>query len=71
MLRGMTTSKCSQCGHRFVAMDIEWNATVFSVPMPCPKCNSIRTYSSGLFSIFDNKSAYKEIWEQMEKDQTE
>lgn len=38
MVRGKTWFRCSCCGHVFEALDIEDNATVFSMPMTCPKC---------------------------------
>ncbi len=38
MVRGKTWFRCSYCGHVFEALDIEDNATVFSMPMTCPKC---------------------------------
>ena len=38
MVRGKTWFRCACCGHVFEAWDIEDNATVFSMPMTCPKC---------------------------------
>ena len=38
--RGKTWFKCPECGTRFKDWDIEDNATVFSMPMPCPKCGT-------------------------------
>ena len=65
MYRGMTTFKCSECGAEFSAPDIEYMATMYSTPQPCPKCNSRRTYPSGLFGwLF--RPAYKMIWKSME-----
>ena len=43
MYRGKTFFKCTECGHLFVAPDIELSATTLSVPQRCPKCESIRT----------------------------
>lgn len=43
MIRGITTFKCTQCGETFEGWDAEWRATVFTCPLPCPKCGSIRT----------------------------
>lgn len=37
MLRGRKKFKCDDCGHVFEAIDIEWQATAYSQPMPCPK----------------------------------
>ena len=41
MLRGVTRVTCPHCGHKFLAMDIEDNATVSSLPGHCPKCGQI------------------------------
>ncbi len=71
MLRGTTTFKCDDCGNRFTAMDIEWGATCFSCPMECTKCKSMHTYPAkhSIFGgLFWTPSAYKSIWESMEKD---
>lgn len=40
MLRGTTTFKCDACGHVFEGLDIEDNATVYTMPQPCPKCGA-------------------------------
>ena len=40
MVRGKTWFRCPCCGTKFEAPDIEDNATVFSMPMPCPKCGT-------------------------------
>lgn len=84
MIRGIKTFRCSECDHVFRGPDIEYTMTVFSAPLPCRKCRSIRTYPSMGFSnkkldaIFkkisflpnDHKiSIYKRIWERMEKNQ--
>ena len=66
MLRGITKFKCDDCGHTFEALDIEWQATVYSQPMPCPKCSSRHTTPKSLLSFME-KGAYRKIWEQMEK----
>ena len=41
MIRGFVKTKCPECGHVFLAPDIEDNATVFSVPVKCPKCGAM------------------------------
>lgn len=41
MNRGKKKYRCGHCGHVFTAMDMEWNATAFPVPQPCPKCGSL------------------------------
>lgn len=38
MVRGKTWFRCTCCGRVFEAWDIEDNATVFSMPMTCPRC---------------------------------
>ena len=38
MLRGITTFKCPECGETFEGPDFEWNATVWTAPLTCPKC---------------------------------
>lgn len=43
MLRGIKTFVCKDCGHRFKALDMEWNATAASYPVKCPKCGSMNT----------------------------
>lgn len=43
MLRGAKTFVCKDCGHRFKALDMEWNATAASYPVKCPKCGSMNT----------------------------
>ena len=44
MIRGHITFTCDNCNNTFRALVIEYNASTFSVPMPCPKCNSQHTY---------------------------
>ena len=66
MLRGITIFKCTQCEHTFKAPDIEYMATVYSMPQKCPKCRSWRTRPVSLFGrLADMK--YRRIWERMEK----
>ena len=76
MLRGMTLFKCTQCGEKFKAPDIEYCATTysiieycattFSMPQPCPKCGSIRTRPVSLFGKV-TEEVYRGIWERMEE----
>lgn len=40
MVRGEAVFKCPKCGQKFVALDIEWRATVKSAPVKCPHCGS-------------------------------
>ena len=66
MFRGMTTFKCAQCGNKFVAPDVEYMATAFSMLQRCTKCGSVRTRPVSLFGrLADMK--YRVIWERMEK----
>ena len=82
MFKGMTLFKCTQCGKHFKAPDIEYCATTFSMPQPCPKCGSIRTRPVSLFgcpkcgsirtrpvSLFGKvtEEVYRGIWERMEE----
>lgn len=39
----MTLFRCSKCGKFFMAPDVEYYATIYSVPQPCKRCGSIRT----------------------------
>ena len=64
MYRGMNIFRCTQCAKIFVAPDVELGAMVYSVPMPCKRCGSIRTLP--IYHI-PFKSFYKSIWEDMEK----
>lgn len=38
MLRGKTLFICTHCWRIFKSWDIEEGGTVFTMPMPCPKC---------------------------------
>jgi DNA-directed RNA polymerase subunit RPC12/RpoP len=66
MYRGLTTFKCTNCGHIFKSHDIEYRATAFSVPQRCPQCGSIRTIPG-----FGGENIYKRIWEEIEQAQKE
>ena len=56
MLRGESVFKCPKCGKRFVAPDIEWQASVMSQPMKCPHCGTMTNKKSmipaSLFKVF-------------------
>ncbi len=43
MVRYIGKYVCKDCGHEFIGMDVEWNATAASYPVQCPKCGSIHT----------------------------
>jgi len=62
MVRGTTLFRCSKCGKLFLAPDIEYGATVLSVPQHCKRCSSIRTLPL-LNLLFI--SIYKKIWDDM------
>ena len=68
MLRGVTRFKCDVYGHTFRSMDFEWQATVYTMPVPCPNCGSRHTIPKSLLSFME-KGAYRKIWEEMEKEQ--
>ena len=82
MERGTTLFICTECKKVFLAPDVEYRAMDFSVPMPCERCGSIRTMPLriSISSKYDNLnpnrplemqldhySIYKDIWETMEK----
>ena len=67
MIRGKMIFICTKCKKIFIGPDIEYCASMLSVPMPCPRCNGIRTMPLHLLSLL-NLSMYKEIWKQMEQD---
>ena len=67
MIRGKMIFICTKCKKIFIGPDIEYCASVLSVPIPCPRCNGIRTMPLHLLSLL-NLSMYKEIWKQMEQD---
>ena len=68
MFRGISLFKCTRCGEKFKAPDIEYCATAYSMPQPCPKCGSIRTRPVSLFGKLTER-VYRSIWERMEKEQ--
>jgi DNA-directed RNA polymerase subunit RPC12/RpoP len=66
MLRGKTTFICTHCGHRFVGLNIEFMTTVYTAPLPCPQCGSLRTRPVSLLPTVANKR-YELIWKFMEE----
>lgn len=64
MIRGTTLFICTQCKKVYLAPDVEYGATVYSVPMPCKRCGSIRTLP--VFQLLAY-SVYKDIWKTMER----
>jgi len=69
MYRGTTRFKCTECAEIFKAPDIEYMATMMSVPQPCPHCGSIRTMPDSIWPFVNifTKLSYKRIWEEMEE----
>lgn len=68
MLRGKTLFICDECGNKFRDLDFEYMASVLTTPMKCPKCGSYHTYPATA-SAFIQKSVYKKIWEQIDKEE--
>lgn len=67
--------KCDDRDNTFRALNIEYGATVMSVPMPCPNCNSRHTYPPywrilGFYPFGDNRKVYKRIWGRMDKEES-
>ncbi len=67
MVRGKILFKCTGCGKRFWDLDIEYMATIYSVPQRCPYCHSFRTRPSRWMSLTSYNSIYEKIWADMEK----
>lgn len=71
MLRGKTLFICDECGNKFTAADFEYNATVFSMPMPCTKCGSNHTVPASVFSLLGKlnpqRAMYRKIWAEMDE----
>ena len=70
MLRGMTVFKCTQCGEKFKAPDVEYMASALSMPQACPRCGSLRTRPAGLLGRLAD-GTYRKVWAEMEKEQKE
>ena len=75
MIRGYINFRCDNCNNTFRALNIEYGATVMSVPMPCPNCNSRHTYPPnwgilGFYPFGNNRKVYKRIWERMDKEES-
>lgn len=67
MVRGTIPFKCSECGKRFMSLDIEWNATVFSAPQKCPKCGSMHTRPWSILPSFIQYAQYQKIWKRYDE----
>lgn len=46
--------KCEKCGKIFMDLDIEWNATVLSAPVKCPKCGNMTNNTPSLWDLIRN-----------------
>ena len=62
MIRGKIPFRCTDCHKIFIDVDIEWGATIYSVPMKCQKCGSSHT-----LPIFAPKLIYRDIWKKMDE----
>jgi uncharacterized C2H2 Zn-finger protein len=62
MKKGKTIFRCADCQKVFKAMDIEWQATVYSMPMHCPRCGGRHT-----LPLFADKKVYREIWNSIDE----
>lgn len=64
MVRGHRLFVCDDCKKVFRGLDIEYNCTVWSYPIPCPRCGKSHTWP--LFD-FGGKFIYKSIWRCLEE----
>ena len=69
MLRGRTLFVCDECSNHFSGLDIEYQATVLSAPVRCPKCQSWHTMP--FLSQITQKHIYREIWKDIDMQQME
>lgn len=67
MLRGFVYFRCDDCGKRFKAPDLEWEASGLSVPQVCPECGSIHSYPL-VISTLCNMASYRRIWAELDVD---
>ena len=67
MVRGMKLFYCSECGKRFMGLDVEYGATVFSEPLECPQCGSWHTRPWSLLPAKIADQKYMRIWEAIDK----
>ena len=65
MYRGTIKFVCNDCGNKFKAPDIEWLATIYSVPQPCPKCGGMHTRPDRCFK--SDYFIYKCLWKEIDK----
>ena len=69
MYRGIIKFVCNDCGNKFKAPDIEWLATIYSVPQPCPKCGGMHTRPDRCLNILglSDYFIYKRLWKEIDK----
>lgn len=69
MYRGIIKFVCNDCGNKFKAPDIEWGATIYSVPQPCPKCGGMHTKPAWFFNFLSlpENFTYKRLWKEIDK----
>ena len=61
MVRGTYEYVCKDCGHKFIGMDIEVNATAASMPVKCPECGSCNTNRGWPFELILLRNGIKKI----------
>ena len=62
MIRGKIHFRCTECRKIFIGLDVEWQATVYSMPVQCPNCGSKHT-----LPLLASKRDYEDIWKTMDK----
>ena len=67
MIFGMTKFKCDNCGKTFRGVSAEWQCTVYTAPVRCPKCGSWHTMPKSIFPFFTNKTVYEKIWKSIDE----
>ncbi len=67
MVIGTIPFKCSECGKRFMTLNIEWNATVFSAPQKCPGCGSMHTRPWSIPPSFIQDGQHRKKWRYYEE----
>lgn len=69
MYRGIIKFVCNDCGNKFKAPDIEWEATIYSIPQPCPKCGGMHTRPVRFFNFLSllDYFTYKRLWKEIDK----
>ncbi|MDE5608743.1 MAG: hypothetical protein K2I64_07405 [Muribaculaceae bacterium] len=68
MIRGVIPFYCSECGNRFIAIDVELGASVFSAPVRCGRCGSMHTRPWSILPAAIANRSYKAIWKKMDEE---